>query len=846
MSSRSKARAKEKLREAKELLDEGLISQQKYAQIQQQCLIEMELISPPVEHPSPLPRRTESPIDILLLHKTLQQYAGEMKDDWLMQNQDRLLGYLLDYMSPDVNSQTLQLFVRLSYEEKLLYYLLENDTISLQQQYNIWSRNHNSQLVDLSVAVWERILHKNSGILTGVGFSWPQDSLPPLSSVGKKQSPRATKDIGYTSSTQEPIIGVTETSWKAKRCKRCGRENAAVFASQCLFCGAGFQKSGRCIGIDLGTANSSVAVWDSGQSVVIRAVEQNSNLVPSVLAFAADGEHLIGQSAVRQAVGNPHRTLYSVKRLLGKQLTDSCVERMKKHVSYSIDATAENAVCIDVDGKTVSPLYVLSVLLEELKCRAENYLGETVNRCVITLPSSFTHRQRQALAVATRMSGLHVTDVIYSNDAAVLAYGHSLQEKQTVAVFDVGGGSFGISIVEIDNGFFQVKATNGHAALGGKDIDDLLISYLCKSFRNSTEVDLQGHPVAMMRLKEAVQRAKHDLSVCETTEVSLPFIASDSDGRGLHLEMSITRRTVDAMVHKRAIRIAQLCKICLRDANLSAADIDTVLLLGGMTNMPKIQRLVEKLFPCSQQRFVPEQAMVAKGAAIWGGVSVGEVRGVALQSVVSLPLGIEVADGQFEEIIPRNCVFPCKASKIFTTASDNQQMIRCKVFQGKSNVAQENVFLGQLELFDLPLLPKGTLQIEVSFALNASQNLHVSAKDLVTNQSISARLHIHLGFSNEDITEMAFDLKRYHSKSMERQQLTAAKDQLEVLIYRASRAYENSHALHTMVEQERISAVLDSAEDALESSSLDKVQNAYAALLEAPGVLPTIDGSNDN
>jgi molecular chaperone DnaK len=593
----------------------------------------------------------------------------------------------------------------------------------------------------------------------------------------------------------------------------------------------------RAIGIDLGTTNSCVAIIENGEPSVIPN-EEGFRTTPSVVAFTEDGERLVGQIARRQAVTNPERTIYAAKRFIGRKFEEEEVTRTQSLVPYDICGSDNGDAWIKVDEKRYSPPNISAIVLEKMKSIAEDFLGEEVTEAIITVPAYFNDAQRQATKDAGRIAGLDVNRIINEPTAAALAYGLGKKAQEKIAVFDLGGGTFDISILELDNGVFQVRATNGDTFLGGEDFDNKIINFLLDEFENENGVTLRGNKVAMQRVKEAAEKAKHELSTALETEISLPFITTGSSGP-LHMEVNIDRDTLEDLVNDLIIRLAIPCNACMDDADLAASDLDAVLLVGGMTRMPRVQKRVEEIFDRLPERGINPDEVVAVGAAIQASVLKGEVKDVLLVDVTPLTMGIEVAGGVMEPIIPRNTTIPCRKSKIFTTAMDNQPMVRVHIIQGEREMSNDNKSLGTLELHGLPPAPRGVPEIEVTFEMDANGIMKVSAKDMATAKKQDMRIISSSGLSDDDIQEMITDADRYRSDDKRRRDLAEAKNQLDGLIYSTARNFEEFGDMLSDDDEEAIQDALDSAEDAMESSDPAAVQSSYDSLYESAQLLGT-------
>jgi len=574
---------------------------------------------------------------------------------------------------------------------------------------------------------------------------------------------------------------------------------------------------GKAIGIDLGTTNSVVAVVQGGEPVVIPNQEGNRT-TPSVVAVTDKGERLVGQIAKRQSITNPENTIFSIKRLMGRKYHTPQVDHARQRLPYKIVEAANGDAHVDIFGKKYSPPEVSAMILQKLKQAAEDYLGEKVTEAVITVPAYFDDSQRQATKDAGRIAGLNVLRIINEPTAAALAYGMDKKKEEKVAVYDLGGGTFDISILEIGEGVIEVKSTNGDTFLGGDDFDLRILDWMVEEFKKDQGIDLKNDKMALQRLKEAAEKAKIELSTATETEINLPFITADASGPK-HLLMKISRSKFEQLVGDLFEKTIAPCKNALSDANLSQTNIDEVLLVGGQTRTPKVQQTVQSYFGKEPNRTVNPDEVVAVGAAIQAAVLKGDVKEVLLLDVTPLSLGIETLGGIFTKIIERNTTIPTKKSQVFSTASDSQPAVTIKICQGERDMAADNKLLGNFELVGIPPAPRGVPQIEVSFDIDANGILHVSAKDLGTNKEQSIRITATSGLSEDEIKKMVRDAESHSAEDHKRKELVEAKNNADALVYSVEKSLKDYGDKISADEKRDIEEALEHCRKVKDSSS---------------------------
>ncbi len=587
----------------------------------------------------------------------------------------------------------------------------------------------------------------------------------------------------------------------------------------------------KVIGIDLGTTNSCVAVMEGGKPKVIENVE-GTRTTPSIVAFAKDGERLIGQPAKRQAVTNPENTVFAVKRLIGRRFDDPITKKDTELVPYTIVKGSNGDAWVKAGNEDYSPSQISAFILQKMKETAEAYLGEKVEQAVITVPAYFNDAQRQATKDAGKIAGLEVLRIINEPTAAALAYGLDKTENKTIAVYDLGGGTFDISILEVGDGVFEVKSTNGDTFLGGEDFDSKLVEYLADGFKKDEGIDLRGDKLALQRLKEAAEKAKIELSTAATTEVNLPFITADANGPK-HLVKTITRADLEKLVEELVKRTLEPCKKAIKDAGVSASEIDEVVLVGGMTRMPRVREVVKDFFGKEPHTGVNPDEVVAIGAAIQAGVLQGDVKDVLLLDVTPLSLGIETLGGIMTKMIDRNTTIPTKKSQVYSTADDNQSAVTIRVFQGEREMAQDNKILGQFDLVGIPPAPRGVPQIEVTFDIDANGIVSVHAKDKGTGKEQQIKIQASGGLSDADIDQMVKDAEQFAEEDKTRREAAEAKNNAESLIHSTERQIaEHGDKVDAGLKSE-IEAAIAEAKTAVEGGDA-------AAMTEKAGALAQV------
>ncbi len=588
---------------------------------------------------------------------------------------------------------------------------------------------------------------------------------------------------------------------------------------------------GKVIGIDLGTTNSCVAIMSGGDPVVIANAEGNRT-TPSVVGFTEKGERLVGQIAKRQAITNPENTVYSIKRLIGRKYDSKEVREALKRLPYKVVSAPNGDAHVEIRGKRYSPAEISAMILQKMKQTAEDFLGEPVTEAVITVPAYFDDSQRQATKDAGQIAGLNVLRIINEPTAASLAYGLDKKKDERIAVYDLGGGTFDISILEIGDGVFEVKSTNGDTFLGGDDFDLRVMDWLVEEFKKDQGIDLKKDRMALQRLKEAAERAKIELSSSQETEINLPFITADASGPK-HLVMKLTRAKLEQLVDDLIQRTIEPCKKALADAGVTAKDVDEVVLVGGMTRMPKVIQLVREFFGKEPHKGVNPDEVVAVGAAIQGGVLKGEVKDVLLLDVTPLTLGIETLGGVYTRLIERNTTIPTKKSQIFSTAADGQTAVTINVLQGEREMAADNKSLGHFDLVGIPPAPRGVPQIEVAFDIDANGIVHVSAKDLATQKEQSIRITASSGLSKDEIEKMVKDAQAHAADDKKKREFVEVRNEADNRIYGIEKLLSEHGDKIGEEDRKKIREEIEATRKAMEGNDLDAIRSATQNLVKA-------------
>ncbi len=591
----------------------------------------------------------------------------------------------------------------------------------------------------------------------------------------------------------------------------------------------------KVIGIDLGTTNSCVAVMDGGKPKVIENSE-GARTTPSIVAFTKDGQRLIGQPAKRQAVTNPDNTLFAIKRLIGRRFEDPLTKKDMELVPYKITKGKNGDAWVNAGGEDYSPSQISAFILQKMKETAESYLGETVTQAVITVPAYFNDAQRQATKDAGQIAGLEVLRIINEPTAAALAYGMDKEDGKTIAVYDLGGGTFDVSILEIGDGVFEVKSTNGDTFLGGEDFDNAIVEFLADSFKKKEGMDLKTDKLALQRLKEAAEKAKIELSSAATTEINLPFITARMEGGSttpLHLVETITRADLEKMVDGLIQRTLEPCKKALADAGISKDQVDEVILVGGMTRMPKVREVVEQFFGAKPHTGVNPDEVVAMGAAIQAGVLQGDVKDVLLLDVTPLSLGIETLGGVFTRMIDRNTTIPTKKTQTYSTAEDNQNAVTIKVYQGEREMAADNKLLGNFDLIGIPPAPRGVPQIEVTFDIDANGIVSVSARDKGTGKEQTIKIQASGGLSDNDIDQMVKDAEKFAEEDKKRRAAAEARNQADSLVHATEKQLEEHGSKIDAATRTEVEDAIAAVKTALEGGDADDIGAKAQALTQS-------------
>ena len=587
---------------------------------------------------------------------------------------------------------------------------------------------------------------------------------------------------------------------------------------------------GKVIGIDLGTTNSCVAIMEGGEPKVIPNSE-GGRTTPSVVAFTDAGERLVGQIAHRQAITNPENTIFAVKRLMGRRFDDPEVQKATRVLPYKVVRADNGDAWVEIRGKSYSPAEVSAFILQKMKQSAEDYLGEKVTEAVITVPAYFNDSQRQATKDAGRVAGLEVLRIINEPTAASLAYGLDKKKDEKIAVFDLGGGTFDVSILEIGEGVFEVKSTNGDTFLGGEDFDQRIMSYLADEFQRDQGINLRNDRMALQRLKEAAEKAKCELSNATETQINLPFITADQSGPK-HLNIKLTRSKLEALCADLLDRLESPCLTALRDAGLSASEVDEVVLVGGMTRMPAVQARVKKIFSKEPHKGVNPDEVVAVGAAIQAGVLRGDVKDVLLLDVTPLSLGIETLGGVFTKLIEKNTTIPTKKSQVFSTAADNQTAVTIRVFQGEREMAADNKLLGQFDLVGIPPAPRGMPQVEVTFDIDANGIVHVNAKDKATGKEQSIKITASSGLTEAEIKQMVREAEAHAAEDHARRERAEVHNQLDSLMYQTETSLKEAAEIDAAIRSD-VEQAIDRAKKALESNETATMRSANEELTKS-------------